>query len=477
MGRLFGMLIFFSVSSIASAVSVEDIAMPKTYNNMFVSDTADIISEVEEKQLDDVLNSHFEETGNQIAVVTTVDTKGSGSPRMFATKLFNTWGLGDADKDNGLLVLLSISDRRIEFETGYGLEGVLPDVIQSRIQRELMVPYFKKGDYEQGLLRGTYATLNKIKEGMDSEVALAQADVEKKAAEIEALPIAQMSDNTIHANTDGNGDSVPMFFKILMGFGLFISSGAGLVYFFRLFSQTSHEPESAINISKLGIVPESDNAKKYCGYCHKPTHQTPVIGSDFKKMHFSPYQRKLVYFNAGKINLLMCDACSYINTDLDIKKKLTECTVCGEKARYEFLSCTMRFENYLNVYIDRVNRIRDLNDVNFKGVVNNWQDKAYAVLSINHCFSCFSIKAKPLEISVPKPAPKPKPVSSSTKSRKNNDDDDSGGYRSGSYGVSSGGYGSSSKGVGSSGSGNSWGGSDSGFGGGDSGGGGAGSSW
>lgn len=477
MRKLFGVIALCGASSMAMAVSVEDIAMPKTYNNMFISDTANIIDEVQEKQLDDALNTHFEETGNQIAVVTTVDTKGSGSPKQFATKLFNTWGLGDADKDNGLLILLSISDRRIEFETGYGLEGVLPDVIQYRLQQEIMVPYFKKGDYEQGLLRGTYATLNKINEGMNNEVALAEADLKRAAAEIQLMTAPANTLGTAVSDNADNSDT-PLFFKFLMGIGLFISSGAGLVYLFRLFSGEPKKAENKSFAYTSPIEPDRDVGKKYCGLCHKPTHQTPVIGSDFKKIHFSPYHRKLAYFNVGRINLLMCNDCSYINTDVNVEKNLTECTMCGEKSRYQFLKHTMLFKDYMNIYVDRINRTKNLNDTTFKSVAKDWQKKAEAALYLTHCFNCFDIKDRSLQLSVPnippKPIPKPIPVPVSTKRRDDDDDDYSGGYRSSSSSSS---YGSSSSSSSSS-SGSSWGGSSSGgFGGGDSGGGGAGSSW
>lgn len=71
----------------------------------------------------------------------------------FATELFGTLGLGKADKDNGILIVVAKDDRRAAIRTGYGLEGVLPDVTLSRILRRQAFPLFKEEQYDQGVIR------------------------------------------------------------------------------------------------------------------------------------------------------------------------------------------------------------------------------------------------------------------------------------------------------------------------------------
>jgi len=73
------------------------------------------------------------------------------SPKEYATALFNDWGVGTKEADNGVLVLLSIGDRRVEIETGYGVEDVLPDQLCGRLLRKYAVPYFKRDDWFGGL--------------------------------------------------------------------------------------------------------------------------------------------------------------------------------------------------------------------------------------------------------------------------------------------------------------------------------------
>ncbi len=70
----------------------------------------------------------------------------------FATRLFTDWGIGKKDKDNGVLMLISINDRKVVIRTGYGAEGVLPDVIASNIIRHNIAPHFREGDYDGGVV-------------------------------------------------------------------------------------------------------------------------------------------------------------------------------------------------------------------------------------------------------------------------------------------------------------------------------------
>ncbi len=70
----------------------------------------------------------------------------------FATELFGQWGLGKSDKDNGLLILVAMEPRKVAIRTGYGLEGVLPDITCGRIIREDITPAFRRGAYGAGLI-------------------------------------------------------------------------------------------------------------------------------------------------------------------------------------------------------------------------------------------------------------------------------------------------------------------------------------
>ena len=75
-------------------------------------------------------------------------------PKDFAYKLFNTWGIGEKGKDNGLLLLFVEDQHAFEFETGYGVEAILPDAKCFEIFQHTIKPFFKDGDYELGMYAG-----------------------------------------------------------------------------------------------------------------------------------------------------------------------------------------------------------------------------------------------------------------------------------------------------------------------------------
>ncbi|MCE9598908.1 MAG: TPM domain-containing protein [Spirochaetia bacterium] len=93
-------------------------------------------------QINALISAQEAKDGTEIAVVV-LPTIGKLVPKEFAVALFNTWKIGKADKDNGLLVLHILDQRRVEIETGYGMEGTLPDVKCKWILDEIGVPFFK----------------------------------------------------------------------------------------------------------------------------------------------------------------------------------------------------------------------------------------------------------------------------------------------------------------------------------------------
>ena len=112
-----------------------------------------------------------------------VSSIGYAQPRQFATELFNHWGIGKKGKDNGLLVLFVLDQRDITFETGYGMEGILPDAICKRIQMQAMLPAFKEGDYDAGMLAGIKRIVSIVKEEPQEEIVIKETNWQK------ALPI------------------------------------------------------------------------------------------------------------------------------------------------------------------------------------------------------------------------------------------------------------------------------------------------
>jgi uncharacterized protein len=87
--------------------------------------------------------------------VVVVETTAPATPKQYVTALFNQWGVGRRGADNGVMILLVLNDRRIEIETGYGVEDILPDGKVGEIIRTAMVPHFKRQQWGEGLLAGS----------------------------------------------------------------------------------------------------------------------------------------------------------------------------------------------------------------------------------------------------------------------------------------------------------------------------------
>ena len=101
----------------------------------WVSDVADVIDAESERALNARAQALHEATDAELVVVT-LDSVAPETPRAFATELFDTWGVGDRDANNGMLVLLVMDERRVEMEIGYGLEPVLPESWLGRVRTE-----------------------------------------------------------------------------------------------------------------------------------------------------------------------------------------------------------------------------------------------------------------------------------------------------------------------------------------------------
>ncbi len=140
--------IFLSIFSFSFAEKYEDLV----YTN-YVNDYADVLSAEKEAELNTKLKNHFEKTGNQIAVVVVQNMNGDYIEN-YAFRLFEKWGIGDKEKDTGALLLVSIEDKKMRIETGYGLESTLTDGVSSGILEGVVKPEFKNARYDIGIENG-----------------------------------------------------------------------------------------------------------------------------------------------------------------------------------------------------------------------------------------------------------------------------------------------------------------------------------
>lgn len=157
----FGSTILFTPLA-SQALTVEDVINPRQDNDGWVTDMADILSDRTEAKLNHQISNLEQTNGTEIAVVTVPETSPADSPKTFATELFNYWGIGKAESDNGILFLISTGDRRVEIETGYGIEGILPDAQVGKIIDTTITPQYKQGNFDRGTLDGTNALISAL---------------------------------------------------------------------------------------------------------------------------------------------------------------------------------------------------------------------------------------------------------------------------------------------------------------------------
>ena len=127
----------------------------------YVNDEADVLSEPRTAQLESFLDQLNKKTGVQFAILT-VPSCAPEDPTQFKTRVFNTWGIGDKERRDGLLLLVSMQERAVYFETGYGLEGTLPDGWQSRMLRDLAFPEFRAGNPGEGITAAVLSAAQRI---------------------------------------------------------------------------------------------------------------------------------------------------------------------------------------------------------------------------------------------------------------------------------------------------------------------------
>lgn len=161
--------------------------------NQPVIDQAKVLSEAEIQQLNQKILSLYQQGKAQIGVII-VPTTGQEAIFDFALRTGEKWQLGSAKRDNGLLIAIAINDRKIQILTGYGLEGVLPDVVLSRIIRNQITPYFKQGQYAQGISSGLDEVARIV--NLDPEIAQQSAQELKERHE-QAIQAQQAKDNTL----------------------------------------------------------------------------------------------------------------------------------------------------------------------------------------------------------------------------------------------------------------------------------------
>ena len=161
---------FFLVPCPGLALTVQEVPNPRQVSGGWVTDKAEILQPETETQLNQMIARLEAKNGAEIAVVTVPETAPAASPKEFTTNLFNYWKIGKKGQDNGVLFLISVKDRRVEIETGYGVEGILPDGKVGNIIKTQITPHFRQKDFDGGTLAGTRAIIVSLEPSLSKEL-------------------------------------------------------------------------------------------------------------------------------------------------------------------------------------------------------------------------------------------------------------------------------------------------------------------
>ena len=205
---------FFLILPVLFFLTLEVNAEPQPWPSPanYVSDFANVISQNQERALNGLFRQVQTKTEAQLAIVTihSLRKRGFGSIDETAVNLFEQWGIGGKEKDEGLLILVAIEERKWRVEVGYGLEGTIPDVIASRLGETLLVSSFRKGRYGEGLTNLSVQLIARI--AKEKNIPLSEFNLSSQAAR------TQRSSRRSHAARPSNvfGGIVHLIIAALM---------------------------------------------------------------------------------------------------------------------------------------------------------------------------------------------------------------------------------------------------------------------
>ena len=147
---LFSFLTFLLLP--ASGASWAEGQFPKPRG--LINDYADVISPAYESRIAAVTGELLQKTGVPVVIVTMPDIGGE-EYNDYANRLYESWGIGKKGEDKGVLVFVTIKERKMRIETGYGIEGIIPDGLAGEIRDRYMLPDLRQDKFGEGLLKGT----------------------------------------------------------------------------------------------------------------------------------------------------------------------------------------------------------------------------------------------------------------------------------------------------------------------------------
>lgn len=154
-------LLFLFFFLLQGGAFAEDIKMPAPIGDIYVQDFAEILTQAEIAELRNLGRSIEDQTTAQVSVLT-VDTIGENTIEEYANAAFRQYGIGSEQQNNGVLLVIAVTDRLIRIEVGYGLEGRIPDGKAGQILDQHAIPYLQNDQPNQAILQTYKALANEV---------------------------------------------------------------------------------------------------------------------------------------------------------------------------------------------------------------------------------------------------------------------------------------------------------------------------
>ena len=179
-GLLIAALLFVFTATAAAETkqyTIDDVPNVRLSDvRQYVTDPSAILSATARDSINAILGRLEKSTGIETAVVM-LPSIGDEDIFEFGHELFRKWGIGKKKSDNGLLILFVMDQKKVRFTTGYGIEGTMTDAMSKRIQTTLMIPRFKKGNWDGGMVNGVRAVAKTLDGSMQAEEDSGEDDI------------------------------------------------------------------------------------------------------------------------------------------------------------------------------------------------------------------------------------------------------------------------------------------------------------
>ena len=339
---IIAIVLLSGITFVSEAYSPKDVPNPNIANrSVYVADPASLVSEVAKTRANEILWTLRKTTGIETVVAVLPDT-GDYSEEDFATELFTLWGIGKKDNDNGVLVLIVPNQRAARIATGYGVEGVIPDISAQKIIQRSIVPYMKQDNLDAAVV----AVSEDLATVLSDPIAAEELKSSLKER-WEEMPESDITGDDIIAIVAG---LVILIFLFSLGKFIYDSSRFKKQDRYRQALGWHNERSMYILLSVLslglGLIPFLMAERKYKNARNKPM-QCPACKGQMHKL------------NEDEDNQLL-------NPSQDLEERLNTvdydvwvCDTCGSVEKYPFRTPQLQYEECPKCHTIAMKLIRD----------------------------------------------------------------------------------------------------------------------